>query len=95
MELALRACHELLESKLFEILLAYVLAVGNLINASNSKGTTKGIRLSSLQKVALLLVVRMRCKDISCDLDKFVILKRVTATKYCFKAFSIYFISNE
>nr|CAB3236048.1 formin-B-like [Phallusia mammillata] len=53
-ELSLRACHELLDSKLFEILLSYILSVGNLINASNSKGTTKGIRLSTLQKTCIM-----------------------------------------
>jgi len=48
----LNACEELLGSKKFETILAYVLAVSNCINVTNTKGTTKGLRISSLQKVS-------------------------------------------
>ncbi|XP_076808733.1 uncharacterized protein LOC143451862 [Clavelina lepadiformis] len=53
-EMALNAWKELFESKLLETLLAYILAVTNRINASNSKGVTKGIRLSSLEKTTVM-----------------------------------------
>ncbi|XP_078482687.1 uncharacterized protein LOC100176399 isoform X1 [Ciona intestinalis] len=51
---ALDSLNEVMNSKYLERLLAYILAVANQINCSNSKGTVKGIRLSSLQKTCVM-----------------------------------------
>ncbi|XP_078092228.1 formin-H [Mustelus asterias] len=50
----IKACSQLLDSKLFVSVLEYLLAIGNFLNTNAGKRKAKGFCLSSLTKVALL-----------------------------------------
>ncbi|XP_041061239.1 protein diaphanous homolog 2 [Carcharodon carcharias] len=54
----IKACSQLLESKLFVSVLEYLLAIGNFLNTNAGKEKAKGFYLSSLTKV-----VQLRGKD--------------------------------
>ncbi|XP_048464540.1 formin-like protein 16 [Rhincodon typus] len=54
----IKACSQLLESKLFVLVLEYLLAIGNFLNTHAGKKKVKGFCLSSLTKV-----VQLRGKD--------------------------------
>ena len=47
----LQACSELYNSKNFQLMLEYVLSVGNILNTGSTRGGAYGFRLHSLPKV--------------------------------------------
>ena len=51
----LQACKELYNSKHFQLVLEYVLSVGNILNTGSTRGGAYGFRLHSLPKVTSYL----------------------------------------
>ena len=55
-ELASNACTELHGSKEFAQVLAFVLSIGNYLNAGTKQGGAYGFQLGSLEKVSYVIV---------------------------------------
>ena len=55
LDLAWKACKELRSSDKFVVVLRYVLAVGNYLNAGSNKGNAYGFSLNTLTKVSAVL----------------------------------------